>query len=278
LLSVSFNQVCFRCCTFIVHLYTSLSLIAHQDSSCVAVGDEDGCRLYSAQPFGLCSVVQSAKGGETGSGVGLVEMLFSSSLLVLVGGGKQPMCSPRRLKLFDARRGRCLCQVDLDSAVLSVKLNRKRYVFFLLCLSLCFARKLCMHLSLTPSLSHTHTLSRSSIVVVMEHRTNLYDLDMHLLKAIETSPNPHAAVALSASDASHLALPSSEVGQGLFVDGLTLHILTETRMHKSTLAAMAFTSDATRLATASETGTIVRIWRCVCVPSRAGRWWSGCRW
>lgn len=50
--------------------------------SCLTVGSKTGFRIYSFHPF--TSLYNSAIGG-----VGIVEMLFSTSLVAVVGGGPQ---------------------------------------------------------------------------------------------------------------------------------------------------------------------------------------------
>src|SRR5687767_1026758 len=66
----------------------------NQDQNCIAVGTTGGYRILNCEPFSKC--FESNEGG-----VSLVEMLFCTSLLCLVGAGEQPTFSPRRLRIYN---------------------------------------------------------------------------------------------------------------------------------------------------------------------------------
>lgn len=88
-------------------------------------------------------------------GISIVEMLFCTSLVALVGIGNQPAMSPRRLHIINTKRNSVICELTFPTAVLSVKMNRKR------------------------------------LVVVLEEAIHIYNIsNMKLLHSIETSPNP----------------------------------------------------------------------------------------
>ena len=55
-------------------------------------------------------------------------MLFCTSLIALVGAGDSPAFSPRRLRIFNTKTGRAICELNFVTAVLAVKMNRKRLV------------------------------------------------------------------------------------------------------------------------------------------------------
>ncbi|CAK9171384.1 unnamed protein product [Ilex paraguariensis] len=50
----------------------------------------------------------------------IVEMLFSSSLLAIVGAGEQPSLSPRRLCLFNTTTGTALRELNFLTSILAV--------------------------------------------------------------------------------------------------------------------------------------------------------------
>lgn len=111
---------------------------------------------------------------------GIVEMLFCTSLIVLVGAADQPQSSPRKLQIvntkvshfyslfaattsrlidmnlfFGMKRQSMICELLFPSSILAVKLNRK------------------------------------SLVIVLEMEIYVYDIsNMRLLHVIETTPNP----------------------------------------------------------------------------------------
>lgn len=88
-------------------------------------------------------------------GISIVEMLFCTSLVALVGIGDQPAMSPRRLQIVNTKRDSVICELTFPTAVIAVKMNRKR------------------------------------LVVVLEEHIHVYNIsNMKLLHSIETSPNP----------------------------------------------------------------------------------------
>ena len=57
----------------------------NQDAGCFAVGSDQGFRIYNVEPFQEMFHRDFASGG-----IGIVEMLFRSNILALVGGGLNP--------------------------------------------------------------------------------------------------------------------------------------------------------------------------------------------
>jgi autophagy-related protein 18 len=122
------------------------------------------------------------------------------------------------------------------------------------------------------------------MAVVLEEEIYLYDIsNMSLLYTIATSPNPSAICALSpSSENCYIAYPlpkprddtgdkrpphapplSTYVpptsGEVLIFDTLTLKAVNVVEAHRSPLCCIALNSEGTLLATASETGTIIRV-------------------
>jgi len=190
----------------------------NQDCSCVAVGTRRGYQVFTCEPFASCHA--SADGG-----VGLVEMLFSSSLIALVGAGARPGDSPRRLRLWNTRANSLICELNFSSAVLALRMNRSR------------------------------------LVAALERLVHVFELSsMKLLHTLESAPNPRGLVDLCAdSSVCHCALPASAAGQVLLFDALDLHALSTVDAHKGALACIALSTCGRLMATASEKGTVVRV-------------------
>jgi autophagy-related protein 18 len=70
-------------------LYASFN----QDHSCLAVADAQGYRIYNSDPFGKCYSINQGP-------IGIVEMLFSTSLVAIVGF---ETTSPRKLILVNTK-------------------------------------------------------------------------------------------------------------------------------------------------------------------------------
>lgn len=206
----------------------------NQDHSCLAVGTSKGFRIYHTDP--LAKIFNSDNGN-----VSIIEMLFSTSLVALI-------MSPRHLIIENTKRGSVICELTFPSAVLAVRLNRKR------------------------------------LAVVLEEEIYLYDIsNMSLLHNIQTSPNPSAICALSpSSENCYIAYPYPKAreeqgatrpahapplsayvpptsGEVLVFDTVTLKAVNVIEAHRSPLSFTAMNSEGTMLATASETGTIIRL-------------------
>ncbi|GKT86840.1 protein-vacuolar targeting protein Atg18 [Colletotrichum tofieldiae] len=199
----------------------------NQDHSCLAVGTSKGFRIYHTDPF---SKIFSSDDGN----IAIIEMLFSTSLVALI-------LSPRHLIIQNTKRSSVICELTFPSAVLAVRLNRKR------------------------------------LAVVLESEIYLYDIsNMSLLFTIPTSPNPGAICALSPSSencyiAYPLPKPREDSGDKrpahapplstyvLVFDTLTLKAVNVIEAHRSPLCCICLNSEGTLLATASETGTIIRV-------------------
>lgn len=214
-------------------------LTYNQDYSCLAVGTSKGFRIYHTDPF---SKMFSSNDGN----ISIVEMLFSTSLVALI-------ISPRRLVISNTKKDTVICELTFPGAVLAVRLNRKR------------------------------------LAVVLEECIYLYDIsNMSLLANITTSPNPNAICALSASSENcYLVYPlpnpreesddkrpqhsppstqyvAPTCGDVLIYDALEMKPVNVIGAHKSPLSCVALNNSGTLLATASATGTVIRVFE---VPS-----------
>jgi autophagy-related protein 18 len=128
-------------------------------------------------------------------------------------------------------------------------------------------------------------MNRKTLVIVLETEIYIYDIsNMRLQHVIETPPNPEAIVALSPSaDNSYLAYPSpvpspalssvssqtppaqtsptsATSGDVLLFSTKSLTVSQIIRAHKAPISALALNSAGTLLATASDKGTVIRVW------------------
>ena len=168
-------------------------------------------------------------------------MLFSTSLVALI-------LSPRRLQITNTKRNSTICELTFPTTVLAIRMNRKR------------------------------------LVVILEDQIYLYDIsNMKLLYTIETSPNPNAICTLSpSSDNCYLAYPLPQKaapssfappphappgtthvaptsGDVLIFDTIKLEAINVVEAHRSPLSCITVNDAGTLLATASDKGTIIRI-------------------
>ncbi|KAI9489406.1 WD40-repeat-containing domain protein [Zychaea mexicana] len=209
----------------------------NQDFSCISLGSKHGYRIYNCDPYSKCY-------SKPDDGTGIVEMLFCTSLVALVGAGEQPTFSPRHLQIINTKRQSTICELTFPASILAVKMNRRR------------------------------------LIVVLEEQIFVYDIsNMKLLHTIDTSPNPGAVCALSpSSENCYIAYPSRSSSTSLFTttnnqtpqpyyatgdveifDALTLQLVNIVQAHKSPISNIAMNAEGTLLATASEKGTVIRV-------------------
>ncbi|XP_064462855.1 WD repeat domain phosphoinositide-interacting protein 2-like isoform X2 [Ornithodoros turicata] len=152
----------------------------------------------------------------------LVERLFSSSLVAVVS-----LSSARKLKVCHFKKGSEICNYSYSNSILAVRLNRCR------------------------------------LVVCLEESLYIHNIrDMKVLHTIrDTPPNPRGLCALSVSnDNCYLAYPgSSTIGEVQIFDAANLQAKMMIPAHNSPLAALAFNTNGTLIATASEKGTVIRV-------------------
>lgn len=96
----------------------------NQDFTCISVGTRKGYSITNCDPFGR---VYTKNDGARG----IVEMLFCTSLIALVGAADHPHSSPRKLQIVNTKRQSMICELLFPSSILAVKLNRKTLVIVL---------------------------------------------------------------------------------------------------------------------------------------------------
>lgn len=139
----------------------------NQTGTCISLGTSQGFKIFSCNPFG------KFYSEESGS-YAIVEMLFSTSLLAVVGIGDQPSMSPRRLRIINTKKHSIICEVTFPTSILSVKMNKLR------------------------------------LVVLLQEQIYIYDIsNMRLLHTIDTNPNTRGVIAMSPSlENCYLVYPS----------------------------------------------------------------------
>ncbi|XP_061086240.1 WD repeat domain phosphoinositide-interacting protein 1-like isoform X2 [Conger conger] len=152
----------------------------------------------------------------------IVERLFSSSLVVVVS-----LTMPRRMNVYHFKKGTEICNYSYSNNILAVRLNRQR------------------------------------LIVCLEESIYIHNIkDMKLLKTLLNTPsNPTGLCALSINHSnSYLAYPgSATIGEIILYDANNLSTVTMIPAHDSPLAAITFNASGTKLASASERGTVIRV-------------------
>ena len=116
-------------------------------------------------------------------------------------------------------------------------------------------------------------LNKARIVIALQHSIEIVNLsNLSILQSINTtssygkninapSDDSKSVFALSRENVSYLAYPDPETkGEIILHDTINLKILGKITAHKSDLVQICFNSESNLLATASTTGTVIRLW------------------
>ncbi|SPO00208.1 probable HSV2 Phosphatidylinositol 3,5-bisphosphate-binding protein [Cephalotrichum gorgonifer] len=155
------------------------------------------------------------------AGVGLVQMMGTTNYLALVGGGKFPKFASNKAIIWDDLAGKVAIEISTLSTVRGVQ------------------------------------LSRSRIAIVLQNSVRLYSFEKppNLVSVYETADN---ALGLCSLSDKVLAFPGRTAGQIQLVDVGTGNV-SIIPAHSSPLRAIQLSPDGELLATASDTGTIIRV-------------------
>uniref|UniRef100_A0A1A7Y776 WD repeat domain, phosphoinositide interacting 1 n=1 Tax=Iconisemion striatum TaxID=60296 RepID=A0A1A7Y776_9TELE len=191
----------------------------NQDTTSLSVGTKSGYRLFSVTSVDKLDCIHE---GVECPDVYIVERLFSSSLVVVVS-----LSMPRRMNVYHFKKGTEICNYSYSNNILSVKLNRQR------------------------------------LVVCLEESIYIHNIrDMKLLKTLLNTPvNLSGLCALSVNHGnSYLAYPgSATIGEITVYDANNLSMVTLIQAHDSPLAALTFNASGSKLTSASEKGTVIRV-------------------
>ncbi|KAG4030982.1 hypothetical protein MFRU_010g01080 [Monilinia fructicola] len=154
-------------------------------------------------------------------GVGTAEMLGKTNYIALVGGGKQPKFAQNKVIIWDDSKRKVAAQLSVLTSVRGVRISRTHIVVALL-----------------NSIRVYHFLSTPE-----------------LYQAYETASNPYGLCCLGAST---LLFPGRTAGQVQVVE-LNTGNVSIIPAHSGALRALALSRDEEVIATASETGTLVRV-------------------
>lgn len=108
-------------------------------------------------------------------------------------------------------------------------------------------------------------MNRRRLIIVLDTEIYIYDIStMKLLHTVATGPNPAGLCALSPSERCLFAYAAAgdlgtAPGNVYIYNALTLEIVSVIHAHHSPISCVAISSDAQLLATASDKGTIIRV-------------------
>ena len=92
----------------------------NQDSSYISVGTQNGYKIFSSYPI-YNYFNRNLKGG-----IGIIEMLYKSNILALVGGGKNPKFPENKLIIYDDKKQKKISEIIFKSNIINIKLKKDK--------------------------------------------------------------------------------------------------------------------------------------------------------
>lgn len=156
-------------------------------------------------------------------GIGIISMLNKSNILGLVGGGTHPKFPPNKLIIWDDSRSKIITEINTNNSnITDIKL-KKDYIFII-------------------SQKELSIYSFESFEKIQS-----YNISKNLFSI---SSNPNKTI---------IAFPSSNIGEILIKNFNENSSVKNIKAHKSDIATFQINSEGDIIASASEKGTIIRI-------------------
>jgi len=200
-----------------------LYITFNQDYSCFAVGTESGFFVMDTDPLN-----ERFRRVFDDGGIGIIEMLYRCNILALVGGGKNPKYPKNKVMIWDDIQAQCIAELEFSTDVCGVRLRRDK------------------------------------IIVILETKIYIYNFgNLKLIhECIKTDPNPKGICAVSYGEEEMIMACLGEKSGEVriytwrnkeFSDPLCIDA------HENSISQLALSNDGSKLATASERGTLIRV-------------------
>jgi autophagy-related protein 18 len=198
-----------------------LNLAFNQQVSHLCGGIEDGYVIYELNPQIEKKIYNDKKGG-----VGYMKMLNKSNISAIVGGGENPFESPTSISLWDDLKQRESIKIDMVEPVTNVLIDKTK---------------------------------EELLVAILEKRVCMFDFNGKILNTKTTYCNTKGIGTMNyGSDKTVFVTLGTKKGEiALWKTNSDDYKTIEA--HASNIDAVAINSQGTMVATASETGTLIKV-------------------
>ncbi len=193
----------------------------NHDQDCFACSGENGFVVFNTDP---CKAI--FKRDMSNRGIAMVEMLNRSNIMALVGGGKIPRFPSNQITLWDDVKCQTIAEFNFRSPVRGVK------------------------------------LTTDHIIVILEHKIYLYHFNnlKSPAESFETISNPNGICSIASDEKGLLVLAYLGLQPGsVQIYDVKKGTKQAISAHKSSVACLTLNRQGTLLATASEKGTLIRV-------------------
>ncbi|OMJ18816.1 WD repeat domain phosphoinositide-interacting protein 3 [Smittium culicis] len=227
----------------------------NQDYGCFSIGTESGFKIFNSDPF------KQKMQTDFGAGIGNVTMLYRSNLLALVGGGKNPQFPPNKVMLWDDSTQKVTSELEFRASVVNVLLRKDLIIVCLRSkiIACTFEPKpVKLHAFETydnPKGIASLSTDSSNAVLVFPGRQKgqIQVVELNTLAASSPISPPQSTSPSSPTAAISNSYPEI-VKQAMKPANINIIVA-----HTSPLSALSVSSDGTIVASASEKGTLIRV-------------------
>ena len=200
-------------------LYASFN----QDNSFFSVGTERGFRIYQTFPF-RDHYERIMRGG-----IGVVEMLYKSNFLALMGGGRVPKYGKNKLVIWDDHESKVISELKFTTTIMTVKLKK------------------------------------DLLIVVCQKRIYIFDFNTFEIKdTIDTGDNKNELIALNGDpDYTIIAYPSTKSINKISLKKYKEKTIIHFTAQEGPVSKIGMNYNGTLIASTNDNGTIIRIHSCI---------------
>ena len=197
----------------------------NQDGSCFCVGTETGFMVYSSYPLKLkCK-------RDLDGGIGIIEMLYSSNVIVLVGGGSNPKYDDNKVILWDDSQCNIMAEILVTFQVKNIKINKTK------------------------------------IFIIGETEISVFSFGHNYLKidSINTCQNKNGIFGISLDSKTNIICYPTDIGK-ITIKNYDIKLkdnykTDKIKAHQSEIVSLVMNYDGSLLASARKQGTIIRIYQ-----------------